>query len=86
MQDDLQYIKILDSPTKFGIVNYPNDEFILMDYICVCIQICEGQWTEHWNDPQQVPYATNGNQWVGYDNVRSITIKVCIKHSHWLVD
>ncbi|KAJ9583635.1 hypothetical protein L9F63_022016, partial [Diploptera punctata] len=40
-------------------------------------EICEqkSQWTEHWNDAQQVPYATNGNQWVGYDNVRSITIK-----------
>nr|CAD7429082.1 unnamed protein product [Timema monikensis] len=40
-------------------------------------EICEqkGQWTEHWNDDQQVPYAVNGNQWVGYDNVKSIGIK-----------
>nr|CAD7602442.1 unnamed protein product [Timema genevievae] len=40
-------------------------------------EICEqkGQWTEHWNEDQQVPYAVNGNQWVGYDNVKSIEIK-----------
>ncbi|KPP67334.1 acidic mammalian chitinase-like [Scleropages formosus] len=32
--------------------------------------------TEVWNAQQDVPYAYKGNQWVGYDNVKSFGIKV----------
>ncbi|KAJ9581749.1 hypothetical protein L9F63_003818, partial [Diploptera punctata] len=40
-------------------------------------EICEEQskWTVHWEDQQKVPYACNGNQFVGYDNIESIKIK-----------
>ncbi|KAJ4447151.1 hypothetical protein ANN_09152 [Periplaneta americana] len=38
-------------------------------------EICVNNWPEHWNEEQQVPYAVSGNQWVGYDNVKSIQIK-----------
>ncbi|XP_052067916.1 chitotriosidase-1-like isoform X1 [Mytilus californianus] len=38
-------------------------------------EICSSGWTTAWNDEQQVPYAYSGDQWVGYDNVRSVTIK-----------
>lgn len=31
-----------------------------------------------WNSQQDVPYAYNGNQWVGYDNIKSFQIKVHI--------
>lgn len=31
---------------------------------------------EHWDDEQKVPYYVNGALWVGFDNVKSITIKV----------
>ena len=29
-----------------------------------------------WNAVQDVPYAYKGNQWVGYDNMKSFQIKV----------
>ena len=31
---------------------------------------------DRWDPEQQVPYMYDGDQWVGYDNVRSLTIKV----------
>ncbi|CAO2599612.1 Acidic mammalian chitinase, partial [Lemmus lemmus] len=31
--------------------------------------------TEAWDAPQEVPYAYKGNEWVGYDNVRSFSVK-----------
>lgn len=40
-------------------------------------EICEqlSSWTRVWDATQRVPYAYNGNQWVGYDDVESLTIK-----------
>ncbi|XP_052070740.1 acidic mammalian chitinase-like isoform X4 [Mytilus californianus] len=38
-------------------------------------EVCSSGWTTAWNDEHQVPYAYSGDQWVGYDNVRSVTIK-----------
>uniref|UniRef100_A0A4X2L0Z2 GH18 domain-containing protein n=1 Tax=Vombatus ursinus TaxID=29139 RepID=A0A4X2L0Z2_VOMUR len=35
-----------------------------------------GGATEVWNAPREVPYAYKGNQWIGYDNPKSFTIKV----------
>lgn len=29
-----------------------------------------------WDDEQMVPYAYNGNQWVGFDDQRSLKMKV----------
>jgi GH18 family chitinase len=29
-----------------------------------------------WNDEHKVPYAYKGDQWVGYDDLQSIEIKV----------
>lgn len=43
-------------------------------------QICElqleGGWTTVWDAEQKVPYMYKDDQWVGYDNARSIAIKV----------
>ena len=33
-------------------------------------------WKKHWDDKQQSVYATLDDQWVGYDNQRSISLKV----------
>lgn len=39
-------------------------------------EICMKNWTEIVDPVQRVPYAYKGNQWVGYDNERSIEEKV----------
>lgn len=36
----------------------------------------EGDWTEVWDDEQKTPYAYKGNQWVGFENQRSVQEKV----------
>jgi hypothetical protein len=35
-----------------------------------------GQGETRWDDEQKVPYYVNGNLWIGFDNVKSITEKV----------
>nr|BAS18840.1 chitinase2 [Sardinops melanostictus] len=49
--------------------------------------------TEVWNTAQDVPYAYKGNQWVGYDNIKSFGLKVdwLIKNNYggamvWTID
>lgn len=46
-------------------------------YYQVCENLANG-WTRVWNDEQKVPYAYKGDQWVGYDDLESIQIKVNI--------
>jgi chitinase len=41
----------------------------------ITINLAAG-WTRVWNDEQKVPYAYHGDQWVGYDDLQSIEIKV----------
>lgn len=38
-------------------------------------ELCEQQWTHEWDDDQQVPYAYKGNQWIGFDNRKSVELK-----------
>ncbi|XP_071132083.1 probable chitinase 10 isoform X1 [Mytilus edulis] len=46
----------------------------------VCHNLANG-WSREWNDEQQVPYAYKGDQWVGYDDLQSITVKAeYVKH------
>ena len=44
-------------------------------FMQICYNVKNG-WQEHWNETQQIPYATYGNQWVGYDNIKSVQKKV----------
>ncbi|XP_056128988.1 acidic mammalian chitinase-like [Lampris incognitus] len=43
-------------------------------YFEICGFLKDGA-TEVWNQVQDVPYAYKGNQWVGYDNIKSFQIK-----------
>ncbi|KAJ4435529.1 hypothetical protein ANN_18145 [Periplaneta americana] len=44
-------------------------------YVQICEQHNAGQWTQHWNADQKCIYASNGNQWVGFDNIAAVKIK-----------
>lgn len=49
--------------------------FESLDFLKICTFLRNGA-TQAWDTPQDVPYAYQGNQWVGYDNVKSFDIKV----------
>lgn len=46
----------------------------ILAYHEVCDFLSKGA-TQAWDDSQEVPYAYHDNQWVGYDNAQSFTIK-----------
>ncbi|MCQ7842149.1 glycosyl hydrolase family 18 protein, partial [Salmonella enterica] len=43
-------------------------------YYEICTFLKNGA-TQAWDSPQDVPYSYQGNEWVGYDNVKSFNIK-----------
>ncbi|EDS25630.1 chitinase [Culex quinquefasciatus] len=46
-----------------------------LGYNEICERKLTGTWKEVFDNEQMVPYAYSGNQWIGYDNVKSITEK-----------
>ena len=42
----------------------------------VCENLARRGWTKVWIEDQKCPYAYGGDQWVGYDDPRSLRIKV----------
>lgn len=50
----------------------------LIGFMFMCFQICGfiPSATVEWISEQEVPYATYGSSWVGYDNMRSYSAKV----------
>ena len=47
-----------------------------MSYYEVCDFLHEPNTTLVWDNEQQVPFAYRGNQWVGFDDERSLRTKV----------
>ena len=47
----------------------------ILSYLEICQNLGNG-WTSAYNTQQGVPYAYNNDQWVGYDDERSIQLKV----------
>jgi hypothetical protein len=43
----------------------------------ICSLVAQPGWKSVWNDDQKVPYAHKRDEWIGYDNTKSIKIKVC---------
>ncbi|XP_061869609.1 acidic mammalian chitinase [Colius striatus] len=55
----------------------------LLAYYEICSFLDSGAISS-WYDPQVVPYAYKGEEWVGYDNVRSFSAKVdWLKQNHF---
>ncbi|XP_007948616.2 acidic mammalian chitinase [Orycteropus afer afer] len=69
----------LDAPTSGpGKAGPYTQEAGTLAYFEVC-SFLKGA-TEVWNAPQEVPYAYKGNQWIGYGNPKSFTLK-----AEWLL-
>lgn len=47
-----------------------------LGYNEICEKLQFEKWNHCWDKEQQVPYAYSANQWVGYDDPESITLKV----------
>nr|QLG00092.1 chitinase 4 [Sogatella furcifera] len=52
--------------------NWPGQKF----YYEICTDIQKNGWTEAWADVAFCPYAYKGDQWVGFDNPRSMQMKM----------
>lgn len=51
-----------------------------MSYYEICDFLHEDNTTLVWDNEQQVPFAYRGNQWVGFDDERSLKTKVSKFH------
>ncbi|CAF0941007.1 unnamed protein product [Didymodactylos carnosus] len=54
---------------------YTKEEGILA-YFEICQKLRANNWTTEWDHDSQAQYAYYENQWVGYDSLRSATLKV----------
>jgi len=44
-------------------------------------EICQSNWTTVFDQENSAPYAFQGDQWIGYDNVESIQLKMDLVES-----
>jgi hypothetical protein len=44
----------------------------------ICEKLNSGKWTSVYDDVQKSMYAYGEGNWVGYDNVDTLTIRVCL--------
>ncbi|XP_024936097.1 chitotriosidase-1-like [Cephus cinctus] len=47
-----------------------------LGYNELCEKQLSGNWTTVWYEEQKVPYAYSGDQWIGFDNEKSLAIKI----------
>uniref|UniRef100_A0A1Y1NCR6 chitinase n=1 Tax=Photinus pyralis TaxID=7054 RepID=A0A1Y1NCR6_PHOPY len=48
----------------------------IIGYNEMCLKLLTNQWVVVWHDAQKIPYAYKENQWVSYDEQRSVGVKV----------
>ena len=53
-----------------------------LSYYEVCQNLNSSNWNEVWLEEGKVPYAYGNGDWVGYNNVDSITYKVDMARSY----
>jgi chitinase len=66
----------LNSIIIYQIIKFTRENGFL-SYYEICKKLKEG-WALKWDDSQMVPYTYMDDQWIGFDNIKSLTIKVNI--------
>lgn len=51
-----------------------------LSYFEICEKISKDGWSKKFNDLYKVPYAHSNNEWVGFDDVSSLKLKVRISY------
>lgn len=64
----------LSNPNSNG-VGAPASGAGSLTYYEICSRTRSGSLTYRWDDAQKVPYAFSATEWVGYDDLRSVTEK-----------
>lgn len=64
----------LNDPNNNGI-GAPAVEGKQLAFSDICWRLKAKSLTYRWEDQQKAPYAFNGNEWIGFDSVRSVTVK-----------
>nr|XP_019543590.2 chitinase-3-like protein 1 [Aedes albopictus] len=55
-----------------------------LGYNEICEKLAADKWNQCWDADQKVPFAYGGSQWVGYDNVESLSLKCDFIDQHEL--
>lgn len=56
----------------------------MLGYNEICAGVQSGEWSVVFDEEQRTPYAYKGNQWVGYDDVKSLKEKAEYVKAHGL--
>ena len=57
--------------------NYTKEAGVLAYYeLCEIFQMKSSHWHLEWEPESMAPYAYRDNQWIGYDNERSLALKI----------
>lgn len=74
--DDASNHAVGAKATKPGDKGPMTEEAGMLGYNEYCKMLKSGQWTTQWSDQFSVPYAYKGNQWLSYDDKKSIDKKL----------
>jgi GH18 family chitinase len=61
-----------------ALIKHTYKEPVAFYFLCGVFRQQQG-WNEEWDDETKTPYAYNGDQWIGFDNIKSVKIKVLKK-------
>lgn len=66
----------INAPASAGQAGQFVPEGGFLGYNEICFDLSRNGWTRDWDDTQKVPFAYKGNQWVGYDDEKSLGFKL----------
>lgn len=86
LNKDVQRSKIIMGVAAYGVsfkLNNVNQNGVgapatgggTANYNQICLLVNSRHYNDHWDNDQKVPYAFKDTDWIGYENVRSVTEK-----------